>query len=150
MTSVLYGLESTSHLLFSKCTRIVASIYVFLGTSDSTKPPHPHIEEDKRTNWGSYGWCFDPWPYGEWKSIGFQGAKWSRELALLESSILPNYKQFRFVDIRFHVAIFIIGVQAIEYIISIIYRTTKSLLINPIKVVLGFPFSNFNLCVCDD
>jgi len=45
------------------------------------------------------------------------------------------------VDIRRYVAIFIIGVQAIEYIISIIYRTTKSLSINPIKVFLGFPFS---------
>ncbi len=140
MTSLLYCLESTSHLLFLKCTRIVASTYVFLGTSNSTKPPHTHIEEDKRISWGSYGWYFDPWPYGEWKSM-FQGAKWSRDLALLESSILPKYKKIRFADIRSYVAIFIIGVQAIEYIISIIYRKTKSLSINPIKVVLGFPFS---------
>jgi preprotein translocase subunit Sec61beta len=29
----------------------------------------------------------------------------------------------------------------ISIIISIIYQTTKSLSINPIKVVLGFPFS---------
>jgi hypothetical protein len=50
MTSLLYCLESTSHLLFLKCTRIVASTYVFLGTSNSTKPPHTHIEEDKRIN----------------------------------------------------------------------------------------------------
>jgi hypothetical protein len=45
------------------------------------------------------------------------------------------------VDISRYVATFIIGVQAIEYIISIMYRTTKGLWINPINVVLGFPFS---------
>ncbi len=44
------------------------------------------------------------------------------KLALLESDILPNYKELQFLDGRSDIATLIIGVQAIGYIISIIYR----------------------------
>jgi len=62
------------------------------------------------------------------------------KLALLESSILPNYKQLRFVDGRSGIATLIIGVQAIGYVTSIVYRAIHHLPVSPIEVI-GFAFS---------
>jgi len=62
------------------------------------------------------------------------------KLALLESSILPNYKQLRFVDGRSGLATHIIGVQAIGYVTSIVYRAIHHLPVSPIEAI-GFAFS---------
>jgi hypothetical protein len=62
------------------------------------------------------------------------------KLALLESSILPNYKQLRFVDGRSGIATLILGVQAIGYVTSIVYRAIHHLPVSPIEAI-GFSFS---------
>ncbi|CAK9217263.1 unnamed protein product, partial [Sphagnum troendelagicum] len=64
----------------------------------------------------------------------------SGKLALLESSILPNYNQLRFLDGRNGIATLIIGVQAIGYVTSIVYRAIHYLPVSPIEVI-GFAFS---------
>jgi uncharacterized protein with PQ loop repeat len=79
-------------------------------------------------------------------SLGHKTAENSRlilpgKLALLEtSSILPNYKQLRFLDGRSGIATFIIAVQAIGYVTSTAYRATYNLPVSPIEAI-GFPFS---------
>jgi hypothetical protein len=62
------------------------------------------------------------------------------KLALLESSILPNYKQLRFVDGRSGIATLILAVQAIGYVTSIVYRAIHHLPVSPIEAI-GFAFS---------
>jgi hypothetical protein len=62
------------------------------------------------------------------------------KLALLESSILPSYKQLRFLDGRSGIATLIIGVQAIGYVTSIVYRAIHHLPVSPIEAI-GFAFS---------
>ncbi len=62
------------------------------------------------------------------------------KLALLESSILPNYKQLGFLDGRSGIATLIIGVQAIGYVTSIVYRAIHHLPVSPIEAI-GFAFS---------
>jgi hypothetical protein len=62
------------------------------------------------------------------------------KLALLESDILPNYKQLQCLDGRSGIATLIIGVQAIGYITSIIYRAIHHLRVSPIEA-MGFAFS---------
>jgi hypothetical protein len=62
------------------------------------------------------------------------------KLALLKSSILPNYKQLRFVDGRSAIATIIIGVQAIGYVTSVVYRAIHHLPVSPIEAI-GFAFS---------
>jgi hypothetical protein len=57
------------------------------------------------------------------------------KLALLQSSIILNYKQLRFL-----VARFIIGVQVIGHVTSIVYRTTYHLPVIPIEAIC-FAFS---------
>jgi hypothetical protein len=64
----------------------------------------------------------------------------SGKLALLESSILPNYKQLRFLDGRSGIATLIIAVQAIGYVTSIVYRAIHHLPVSPIEAI-GFAFS---------
>jgi hypothetical protein len=61
-------------------------------------------------------------------------------LALLESSILPNYKQLRFLDGRSGIATVIIGVQAVGYVTSTVYRAIHHLPVSPIEAI-GFAFS---------
>ncbi len=62
------------------------------------------------------------------------------KLALLESSILPNYKQLRFLDGRSGIATLIIGVQVVGYVRSIVYRVIHHLPMSPIEAI-GFVFS---------
>jgi hypothetical protein len=62
------------------------------------------------------------------------------KLALLESNILPNYTQLRFVDGRSGIATLIIGVQAIGYVTSTVYRAIHHLPVSPIEAT-GFAFS---------
>jgi hypothetical protein len=62
------------------------------------------------------------------------------KLALLESSILPNYKQRRFVDGRSGIATLILAVQAIGYVTSVVYRAIHDLPVSPIEAI-GFAFS---------
>jgi hypothetical protein len=61
-------------------------------------------------------------------------------LALLESSILPNYKQLRFLDGRSGIATLILAVQAIGYVTSIVYRAIHHLPVTPIEAI-GFALS---------
>jgi len=63
------------------------------------------------------------------------------KLALLEtSSILPNYKQLRFLDGRSGTATLIILVQAVGYVTSTVYRAIHHLPVSPIEAI-GFAFS---------
>jgi hypothetical protein len=62
------------------------------------------------------------------------------QLALLESSILPNYKQLRFVDGRSGIATLILAVEAIGYVTSIVYRAIHHLPVSPIEAI-GFALS---------
>ncbi len=62
------------------------------------------------------------------------------KLVLLESNILPNYKQLRFVDGRSGITTLILVVQAIGYVTSIVYRAIHHLLVSPIEAI-GFAFS---------
>ncbi|CAM6053702.1 unnamed protein product [Sphagnum tenellum] len=62
------------------------------------------------------------------------------KLALLECSILPNYKQLRFVDGRSGIATLIIAVQALGYVTSIVYRAIHHLPVSPTEAI-GFAFS---------
>jgi hypothetical protein len=64
------------------------------------------------------------------------------KLALFESSILPDYRQLRFLDGRSGIATLIIGVQAIGYVTSIVYRAIHHLPVSPIEAI-GFAFSMF-------
>ncbi len=81
-------------------------------------------------------------------TLGHKTAKNSRlmelnragKLALLESSILPNYKQLRFVDGRSGIATLILAVQAIGYVTSIVYRAIHHLAVSPIEAI-GFALS---------
>jgi hypothetical protein len=61
------------------------------------------------------------------------------KLALLETSILPNYKQLRFVDGRSGIATLIIGVQAIGFVTSIVYRAFLHLPVSPVEAI-GFAY----------
>jgi hypothetical protein len=62
------------------------------------------------------------------------------KLALSESSILPDYKQLRFLDGRSRIATIIIAVQAIGYVTSVVYRAIHHLPVSPIETI-GFAFS---------
>jgi hypothetical protein len=62
------------------------------------------------------------------------------KLALLESIVLPYYKQLRFLHGRSGIATLIIGVQAIGYVTSIVYRAIHHLPVTPIEAI-GFAFS---------
>jgi hypothetical protein len=64
------------------------------------------------------------------------------KLALLESSILPDYEQLRFLDGRSGIATLIICVQAIGYVTSIVYKAIHHLPVSPIEAI-GFSFSMF-------
>jgi len=70
----------------------------------------------------------------------FDGVNEAGKLALLESGILLNYKQLRFLDGGSGTATLIIGVQTIGYITSIIYRTIDHLFVSCTEAI-GFAFS---------
>jgi len=125
---------------FLKSRRIVANTYIVLGMSDSTTLPSTHIDENHSP--------VNEDNMADALTLGHKTAENSclMELnpagksALLESSILPNYKQLRFLDRRSGIATLIIGVQAIGYVTSIVYRAIHHLPMSPIEV-LGFSFS---------
>jgi hypothetical protein len=66
--------------------------------------------------------------------------KLAGKLALLESSILPNYKQLRFLDGRSGIATLILAVQATGYVTSVVYRAIHHLPVSPIEAI-GFALS---------
>jgi hypothetical protein len=135
---ILFGINQPRNFL--KCTRIVASTYVVLGMSDSTRLQSTHInaahspvKEDNMADALIRG-------HKVAENSCLMVLKESRKFALLESDILPNYKQLQFLDGRSGIATLIIGVQAIGYITSIIYRAIHHLSVSPIKAI-GFAFS---------
>jgi len=135
---ILFGINRPQGFL--KSTRIVANTYIVLGMSDSTKVPPTHIDTDN-----------SPVKKDDMADALTPGHKTAEnsclmelneagKLALLESSILPSYKQLRFLDGRSGIATLIIGVQAIGYVTSIVYRAIHHLPVSPIEAI-GFAFS---------
>jgi len=136
---ILFGVNQPQGFL--KITGIVANTSIVLGMSESTKIPPTHIDTDnspvKEDN------------MADALTLGHKTAQNSclmylsdaGKLALLEtSSILPNYKQLRFIDGRSGIATVIIGVQAIGYVTSIVYRAIHHLPVSPIESI-GFAYS---------
>ncbi|CAM6044079.1 unnamed protein product [Sphagnum compactum] len=135
---ILFGINQPPGFL--KSTRIVANTLIVLGMNDSTTLPSTHIDTDdspvKEEN------------MADALTLGHKTAENSclMELnvegksALLETSILPNYKQLRFLDGRSGIATFILGVQAIGYVTSIVYRAIHHLPVSPIEAI-GFSLS---------
>jgi hypothetical protein len=125
---------------FLKSTRIVANTEIVLGMSDSSRLPYTHTyTHDSPVNEDSMADAL---------TLGYKTAENSLlmelneagKLALLESSVLPNYKQLQFVDGRSGIGTLIIGVQAIGYVTSIVYRAIHHLPVSPIEAI-GFAFS---------
>jgi hypothetical protein len=120
---------------FLESTRIVANTYIVLGMSDSTTLPRTHIQtsrspvkEDKMADALTLG-------HKTAENSCLMELNEAGKLALLESSILPNYKQLWFVDGRSGIATLIIGVQAIGYVTSIVYRAIHHLPVSPIEAI---------------
>ncbi|CAK9219208.1 unnamed protein product [Sphagnum troendelagicum] len=127
---------------FLKSTRMAANTHIVLGISDSSTLPPTHLQRSdcplKEEN------IADALTLGHKTGensclIELNGAG---KLALLESSILPDYKQLRFLDGRSGIATLIICVQAIGYVTSIVYRAIIDLPVSPIEGI-GFSFSMF-------
>jgi hypothetical protein len=136
--AIFFGINQPRAFLES--TRIVATTYVVLGMSDSTKLPHTHIhtyhspvKEDNMAYALTLG-------HKTSQNSCLMELNQAGKLALLESSILPNYKQLGFLDGRSGIATLIIGVQAIGYVTSIVYRAIHHLPVSPIEAI-GFAFS---------
>ncbi|CAK9217273.1 unnamed protein product [Sphagnum troendelagicum] len=135
---ILFGINQSPGFL--KSTRIVANTYIVLGMSDSTKLPPTHIDRDHSP--------VNEDNMADALALGHKTAENSclmelneaGKLALMESSILPNYKQLRFLYGRSGIATLIIGVQAIGYVTSIVYRAIHPLPVSPIETI-GFAFS---------
>jgi len=120
---------------FLQRTRIVANTYVGLGLRPSTMlPPAAYVIWCDRVKKNK---VFDALTFGQKTDENSCLIELTEEgkLALLESSILPNYKQLRFLDSRSSIATFIISVQAIGYVISIVVRTSLHLAVTPIEVI---------------
>ncbi len=135
---ILFGINQPGNFL--KCTRIVASTYVVLGMSDSTRLPLTHIDaahspvkEDNMADALTLGHKLA-------ENSCLMVLNEAGKLALLQSDILPNYKQLQFLGGRSGIATVIIGVQTIGYITSIIYRAIHHLPVSRIEAI-GFPFS---------
>ncbi|CAK9199307.1 unnamed protein product [Sphagnum troendelagicum] len=134
----LFGIDQPPGFL--KSTRIVASTYIALGMSGSTKLPNTHIDTDESPVQADN--------MADALTLGHKTAENSclmelneaGKLALLQSSILPNYKQLRFLDGRSGIATLILGVQAIGYVTSIVYRAIHHLPVSPIEAI-GFSLS---------
>jgi hypothetical protein len=134
----LFGIDQERGFL--KRTRIVANTYIVLGVSDSTTLPITHIHIDHGPVKGDN--MADALTLGHKKDKNscLMHLNKAGKLALLESSILPYYKQLRFLDGRSGIATLIIGVQAIGYVTSIVYRAIHDLPVSPIEAI-GFAFS---------
>jgi len=135
---ILFGINQLPGFL--KRTRIVASTYIVLGIRPSTTLPATHMDTEsspvKEDNMADALTLGHKTAENSFLMVLNEAGK----LALLESSILPNYKQLRFVDGRSGIATLIIGVQAIGYVTSIVYRAIHHLPVSPIEVI-GFAFS---------
>ncbi len=137
--AIFFGIKQPRGFL--KSTRIIATTDVFLGMSDSTTLPSTHFD--------TAGGPVNQEIMANAVTLGHKTADNSSlmklhragKLPLLESSILPNYdEQLRFVDGRSGIDTFIIGVQAIGYVTSIVYRAIHHLPVSPIEAI-GFAFS---------
>jgi hypothetical protein len=135
---ILFGINQPRGFL--KSTRIVANTYILLGMSDSATLPSTHIytddspvKEDKMADALTLG-------HKTAENSRLMILKLAGKLALLESSILPDYKQLRFVDGRSGIATLILAVQAIGYVTSSVYRAIHHLPVSPIEAI-GFAFS---------
>jgi len=137
MLGMLFGSREPRGFLQSR--RTVANTYIVLGICDSTTLPFTHIDR-----------CHSPVNednMADALTLGHKTAGNSRlmelneagKLALLETSILPNYKQLRFVDGRSGIATLIIGVQAIGFVTSIVYRAFLQLPVSPVEAI-GFAY----------
>jgi len=125
---------------FLKRTRIVANTYVGLGIRPSTKfPPAAHVMWHDRVEENN---VFDALTFGQKTDENSCLIELTEtgKLALLESSILPDYRQLRFLDDRSGIATLIISIQAIGYVISIFYRVSLHLAVSPIEAI-GFAYS---------
>jgi hypothetical protein len=136
---ILFGINHPR--VFSKSTRIVANTDIVLGIRPSTTLPSTHIDattgpvnEDNMADALTLG-------HKTAENSCLMVLNRAGKLALLESSsILPNYKQLRFLDGRSGIATCIIAVQAIGYVASTAYRATHNFPVSPIEAI-GFPCS---------
>jgi hypothetical protein len=135
---ILYGIKQPRGFL--KSTRIVANTYIVLGMSDSTMLPSTHIQtenspvkEDRMADALTLG-------HKTAENSRLMKLKLAGKLALFESSILPNYKQLRFLDGRSGIATLILAVQAIGYVTSVFYRAIHDFPVSPIEAI-GFALS---------
>jgi hypothetical protein len=135
--AIIFGINQPQALL--KSTRIVANTEIVLGISDLSTFPSTHIDTDGYTNEDNIADALTL-GYKTAENSLFMTLNHAGKLALLESSVLPNYKQLRFLDGRSGIGKIIIGVQAIGYVTSIVYRAIHHLLVSPIEVI-GFALS---------
>jgi len=135
---ILFGIKQPRGFL--KSTRIVASTDILLGMSDSTTLSSKHMSTARSPVNEEY--MADALTLGQKTAENscLMELNEAGKLSLLESGILPNYKQLRFVDGRSGIAALIIGVQAIGYVTSIVYRAIRHLPVSPIEAI-GFAFS---------
>jgi hypothetical protein len=145
----LFGINQSPGFL--KRTRIVATSYIVLGMSHSTKlRPSFFLRADDETV-QIYSVTDHSVNENNVADVLTLGQKTDEnsclmtitekgKLALLDSSILPNYKQLRFLDRRSGTATLILAVQAIGYLTSIVYRAIHHLPVSPIEAI-GFAFS---------
>ncbi|CAK9256138.1 unnamed protein product [Sphagnum jensenii] len=134
----LLGINQARGIL--KNIRIVANTYIVLGMNDSNTLPDTHIDTEnspvREDNMA------DALTLGQ-KTAGnscLMVLNDAGKLALLECSVLPNYKQLRFVDGRSGIATLIIAFQAIGYVASIVCRAILHLPVSPIETI-GLAFS---------
>jgi len=127
---------------FLKNTRMAANTHIVLGISDSSTLPRTHLQRsDCRVKEENIA---DALTLGHktGENSCLMELNVAGKLALLESSILPDYKQLRFLDGRSGIATGIICVQAIGYVASIVYRAIDHLPVSPIEAI-GFSFNMF-------
>jgi hypothetical protein len=125
---------------FLKRIRFIATTSVLLGMSESTKLPSSHVcpeddglEEENTADALTLG-------HKTARNTCLKNLSRAGKLALLESNILPDYKQLRFVDGKSGITAIIICIQAIGYVISIVYRAIHYLPVSPVEAI-GFAFS---------
>ncbi len=146
-SSINPELAANTTACFLSNTRMAANTHIVLGISDSSTLPPTHLQRSdcpvKEEN------IADALTLGH-KTGGnscLMELNVAGKLALLESSILPYYKQLRFLDGRSVITIVIIGVQAFGYVTSIVYRAIHHLPVSPIEAI-GFSFSMFVIVHC--
>ncbi|CAM6008733.1 unnamed protein product [Sphagnum balticum] len=116
-----------------KTIRIVANTYIVLGVNDSDTLPSTHfntncspVNEDNVAEVLTLG-------QKTAENLCLMVLNDAGKLALLECSILPNYKQLRFLDGRSGIATIIIAMQTTGYVASIVIRAIFHLPVSPIE-----------------